>query len=254
MFARLLQQEGSEEGESRISSAKNSSKTCSASFDEGTIEVGRRGRGRPLGSKNKPKPSPHLAIRDPDQCSIMRPLVLEIPGGTDVVNAVFGFAKRRNVGLCVLTASGTVTNVSLRQPSFTPDGRGAVINFHGRFDLLSISATFIPPLSSTNSFTISLAGPQGQIIGGSVAGALAAVGTVFLVAASFDAHSYYRLPIEEEMLDAVVSPTVVSGAGDESHGHHGSYSSNVKSDQYRGMPASSCQLPSDINWASTSPF
>ncbi|KAK9162849.1 hypothetical protein Syun_003751 [Stephania yunnanensis] len=159
----------------------------------------------------------------------------QIPRGTDVVNAVFGFAKHKNVGLCVLTASGTITNVSLRQPSFTPEGGGAVINFHGRFDLLLISATFIPPLSSTNSFTISLAGPQGQIIGGSVVGALAAVGTIFLVTASFDANSYYRLPIEEEMLDAVVSPIVVSGASDESHNHHNRHSSNVRSDQYRRM-------------------
>ncbi|KAK9096695.1 hypothetical protein Sjap_022192 [Stephania japonica] len=238
MFARLLQQEGSEEGESGSSSgggqrpaAKKSNKTIT-SFDE----VGRRGRGRPPGSKSKSKPSPHLiATPDHNQCS-MRPLVLEIPGGTDVVNAVFGFAKRRNIGLCVLTASGTVTNVSLRQPCFTSDGGGggggggAVINLHGRFDILSVSATFIPPLLSTNSFTISLAGPQGQIIGGSVAGALAA--------------------------DAV-SRTVESGAaGGESHGHYGHQSGNLMLDQSGGMPAYRRQVPSDsdIIWASTSPF
>ncbi|KAF8370018.1 hypothetical protein HHK36_031949 [Tetracentron sinense] len=85
---------------------------------------------------------------------------------------------------------------------------------------------FFPPSSSipSNGFTISLAGPQGQIVGGSVAGSLIAAGTVIVVAAAFVNPSYYRLPDEDEEPNSVSagtagkSPTTVTAAGGE--GHH----------------------------------
>ncbi|KAL5705879.1 hypothetical protein ACHQM5_024113 [Ranunculus cassubicifolius] len=183
--------------------------------EEGTIEVAKRPRGRPPGSKNKPKP-PLIITRD-TECA-MRPLFLELPGGVDVIEAIARFTHRRNIGLTVLTASGSVGNVSFRQSTMnaTTNGGGgaAIVTFHGRFEILSISATFLPPslpiTSSTStssptvlpsSFMISLVGSQGQIIGGSVAGSLVTAGTVFIVAASFDNPSYHRLPITEDDQD-----------------------------------------------------
>lgn len=108
------------------------------SGDGATIEVSRRPRGRPPGSKNKPKP-PIIITRDPE--TVMSPFILDISGGNDVVEAISEFSRRKNIGLCVLTGSGTVANVTLRQPSTTP---GTTITFHSRFDILSITATFIP--------------------------------------------------------------------------------------------------------------
>ncbi|GMY06977.1 AT-hook motif nuclear-localized protein 17-like [Fagus crenata] len=216
--------------------------------DGATIEVVRRPRGRPPGSKNKPKP-PVIITREPEPA--MSPYILEVPGGNDVVEAISRFCRRRNTGLCVLTASGTVANVTLRQPSTTP---GATVTFHGRFDILSISATFLPNATTTsfppipNSFTISLAGPQGQIVGGIVAGSLIAAGTVYVVAASFNNPSYHRLPPE---LDDIVRnsgeehspPATVSGGGGESGQHAPGESC--------GMSMYSCHLPSDVIWAPT---
>lgn len=216
------------------------------SGDGATIEVVRRPRGRPPGSKNKPKP-PVIITRDSEPA--MSPYILEVPGGSDIVDAVSRFSCRKNIGLVILTGSGTVANVTLRQPSSTP---GATVTFHGRFDILSISATFLPQTTATgpipNGFTISLAGPQGQIVGGLVAGALIAAGTVYIIAASFNNPSYHRLPVE----DVEAPRNSVSGGeaqspplstGGESGGHAPAQSC--------GMAMYSCHLPTDVIWAPT---
>ncbi|XVE60589.1 hypothetical protein DITRI_Ditri05aG0140500 [Diplodiscus trichospermus] len=218
-----------------------------AAGDGASIEVVRRPRGRPPGSKNKPKP-PVIITREPDPA--MSPYILEIPGGNDVVEAISRFSRRKNIGICVLTGSGTVSNVTLRQPSTTP---GATITFHGRFDILSLSATFLPQTTSChvpNTFSISLAGPQGQIVGGFVAGSLVAAGTVFIVAATFNNPSYHRLPGEEESRNTVSSgggegqsPPLSGGGGDSGHG--GGADSC-------GVSMYSCHLGgSDVIWAPT---
>ncbi|KAI3758356.1 hypothetical protein L6452_05916 [Arctium lappa] len=227
--------------------------------DGASIEVIRRPRGRPPGSKNKPKP-PIVITREPDPS--MSPYVLELPGGTDIVDAVVRYCRKRNMGLCVLTGSGTVANVSLRQPSTTP---GATITFHGRFDILSISATVLPSLSQSsavapfaNGFTISLAGPQGQIVGGAVAGQLISAGTVYIIAASFNNPLYHRLPSEEDdslrnsgggtgsAAASDQSPPAGSAGGD-SGGHHLPPSTAAAD----SMSMYSCHLPSDVIWAPT---
>ncbi|XWS23975.1 hypothetical protein CRYUN_Cryun28dG0061700 [Craigia yunnanensis] len=216
--------------------------------DGATIEVSRRPRGRPPGSKNKPKP-PVIITREPDPA--MSPYILEIPGGNDVVEAISSFSRRKNIGICALTGSGTVSNVTLRQPSTTP---GATITFHGRFDILSLSATFIPQTTSChvpNTFSISLAGLQGQIVGGFVAGSLIAAGTVFIVAATFNNPSYHRLPGEEEARNTVSSggggegqsPPLSGGGAD---GGHGGGADSC------GVSMYSCHLGgSDVIWAPT---
>ncbi|KAL2317636.1 hypothetical protein Fmac_031512 [Flemingia macrophylla] len=214
--------------------------------DGATIEVVRRPRGRPPGSKNKPKP-PLIITREPEPA--MSPFILEVPGGSDVVEALARFSRRKNTALCVLSASGTVSNVTLRQPSLTP---GATVTFHGRFDILSLSATLLLHASPSaalpsSAFAVSLAGPQGQIVGGLVVGSLLAAATVFIIAASFNNPSFHRLSSEDDDQDNSVScggggdaqsPPVSGGVAESGH-----------------VPAESCMyschLPSDVIWAPT---
>ncbi|XP_043710664.1 AT-hook motif nuclear-localized protein 17-like [Telopea speciosissima] len=227
--------------------------TTTTTGDGATIEVVRRPRGRPPGSKNKAKP-PVIITRDTIDSTAMRPYVLEVPGGLDVVDSLVHFTRRRNIGLCVLSGSGTVANVTLRQPSATP---GATVTFHGRFDILSISATLLPPSfssipSSANSFTISLAGPSGQIVGGSVAGSLLAAGTLYIVAAAFTDPSYHRLPAEDELQSSDSgnvghSPSGSGGGG----GGEGSHSHPAPPAESCGVSIYGCNLSSDVIWAPT---
>lgn len=161
------------------------------SNDGATIEVVRRPRGRPPGSKNKPKP-PVIITRDSAEPA-MSPYVLELPAGVDIIESTTRFCRKRNMGLCLLNGNGVVTNVTLKQPSTTP---GTTVTFHGRFDILSISATILPPggaAAANGPFALSLAGPQGQVVGGHVVGPLVSAGTIYLVAANFSNPSFHRL-------------------------------------------------------------
>ncbi|KAL5994419.1 hypothetical protein ACLOJK_024469 [Asimina triloba] len=161
---------------------------------EGAVEVGtRRPRGRPPGSKNKPKP-PIFVTRDSPNA--LRSHVMEVAGGADVAESMAQFARRRQRGVCVLSGSGSVANVTLRQPA----APGAVVALHGRFEILSLTGAFLPgpaPPGSTG-LTVYLAGGKGKVVGGSVVGPLIAAGPVMVVAATFANATYEKLPIEEE--------------------------------------------------------
>ncbi|KAJ0559085.1 putative AT-hook motif nuclear-localized protein 15-29 [Helianthus annuus] len=156
-------------------------------------EISRRPRGRPAGSKNKPKP-PIIITRD--SANALRTHVMEIADGSDVMEGIATFARRRQRGVCIMSGSGTVTNVTLRQPA----SPGAVVTLHGRFEILSLSGSFLPPPAppAATGLTIYLAGGQGQVVGGGVVGALLAAGPVVIMAASFSNAAYERLPLEEE--------------------------------------------------------
>uniref|UniRef100_M0ZNK1 ESC n=1 Tax=Solanum tuberosum TaxID=4113 RepID=M0ZNK1_SOLTU len=115
--------------------------------------VARRPRGRPAGSKNKPKP-PVIITRE--SANALRAHILE--------------------------------------------AAGSVVTLHGRFEILSLSGSFLPPPAppGATSLTIYLAGGQGQVVGGNVVGALIASGPVIVIASSFTNVAYERLPLDEE--------------------------------------------------------
>ncbi|GMI69673.1 AT-hook motif nuclear-localized protein 22 [Hibiscus trionum] len=168
-------------------------------------EISRRPRGRPAGSKNKPKP-PIIITRD--SANALRSHVMEIATGCDIMESVSTFARRRQRGVCILSGSGTVTNVTLRQPG----APGAVVTLHGRFEILSLSGSFLPPPAppAASTLTIYLAGGQGQVVGGTVVGQLVASGPAVIMAASFGNAAYERLPLEEEE-EAPAAPIPGSG-------------------------------------------
>ncbi|KAH7518231.1 hypothetical protein FEM48_Zijuj09G0149500 [Ziziphus jujuba var. spinosa] len=171
---------------------------------------GRRPRGRPPGSKNKPKP-PIFVTRDSPNA--LKSHVLEISAGSDIVESVSNYARRRGTGVCILSGSGAVTNVTLRQPA-APSG--SVITLHGRFEILSLTGTSLPPPAppGAGGLTIYLAGGQGQVVGGIVVGPLTASGPVILMAASFTNAVYDRLPLEDqEDSPAAVQPATSQSSG-----------------------------------------
>ncbi|CAH8300010.1 unnamed protein product [Eruca vesicaria subsp. sativa] len=154
--------------------------------------VMRRPRGRPAGSKNKPKP-PVIVTRE--SANTLRAHILEVGSGCDVFECISTYARRRQRGICVLSGTGTVTNVSIRQPT----AAGAVVTLRGTFEILSLSGSFLPPPAppGATSLTIFLAGAQGQVVGGNVVGELMAAGPVMVMAASFTNVAYERLPLDE---------------------------------------------------------
>ncbi|KAJ0612013.1 putative AT-hook motif nuclear-localized protein 15-29 [Helianthus annuus] len=163
---------------------------------------GRRPRGRPPGSKNKPKP-PVIITRE--SANTLRAHILEISNGCDVFESIANYARKRQRGICIVSGNGTVNNVTLRHPT----AAGSVLTLPGRFEILSLSGSFLPPPAppGATSLTIYLAGGQGQVVGGNVVGALIASGPVIVIAASFTNVAYERLPLDEDEAAA-------SGGGD----------------------------------------
>ncbi|KAK9103542.1 hypothetical protein Sjap_020796 [Stephania japonica] len=234
-------------------------------------EITRRPRGRPAGSKNKPKP-PIIITRD--SANALRAHVMEIANGCDIVDGVSTFARRRQRGICILSGSGTVTNVTLRQPA----SPGAIVTLHGRFEILSLSGSFLPPPAppSATGLTIYLAGGQGQVVGGSVVGQLIASGPVVIMAASFGNAAYERLPLEEEE-EAGMAP-MQGGGGSGGGGGGGGGAGPIGSpgmvspqqqhqqqqqqlvgdpnNPFSGLPPNllnSCQLPAEAYWTTGRP-
>ncbi|KAK4338796.1 hypothetical protein RND71_040258 [Anisodus tanguticus] len=171
----------------------------------------RRPRGRPPGSKNKPKP-PIIVTRDTPNA--LRSHVLEVSTDADIMESVSNYARQRGRGVCILSGSGTVANVNIRQPA------GSVVTLHGRFEILSLSGTVLPPPAPPGSSGISifLSGEQGQVVGGSVVGPLVASGPVVLMAASFANAVFERLPLEEEEGVVGAATTQVQPAASQSSG------------------------------------
>ncbi|XP_061348218.1 AT-hook motif nuclear-localized protein 24-like [Gastrolobium bilobum] len=221
-------------------------------------EITRRPRGRPAGSKNKPKP-PIIITRD--SANALRTHVMEVADGCDIVESVSNFARRRQRGVCIMSGTGTVTNVTLRQPATS----GAVVTLHGRFEILSLSGSFLPPPAppATSGLTIYLAGGQGQVVGGSVVGTLVASGSVVIMASSFSNAAYERLPLEDE--DPSQLPphggSIGSPSGSGVGHHHQHQQSQLLGDAtaplFHGLPPNllnSIEMPSNAHWPNNLPY
>ncbi|EEF38133.1 AT-hook motif nuclear-localized protein 15 [Ricinus communis] len=188
-----------------------------------TVEPGsgsssRRPRGRPPGSKNKLKPPIVVTKESPNA---LRSHVLEISSGTDIVGSISNFAQRRHRGVSILSGSGIVTNVTLRQPA----APGGVITLHGRFEILSLLGSFLPPPSppGATTLTVYLAGGQGQVVGGTVMGQLVAAGPVMVIAATFTNATFERLPLEEQEQEGMqLQQQVTSGTNNSNTAGGGS--------------------------------
>lgn len=176
-------------------------------------ETVRRPRGRPAGSKNKPKP-PIIVTRD--SANALRAHALEVSSGCDINDSLLNFARRKQRGICILSGTGCVTNVTLRQPTSS----GATVTLHGRFEILSLLGSILPPPAppGITGLTIYLAGAQGQVVGGAVVGALVASGPVVIMAASFMNATFDRLPLEDDEIPQ--NQHLQNGRGHHLHHHH----------------------------------
>ncbi|KAJ8555675.1 hypothetical protein K7X08_013171 [Anisodus acutangulus] len=222
--------------------------------NSGEGEITRKPRGRPAGSKNKPKP-PIIITRD--SANALRTHVMEIADGCDIMESISNFAGRRQRGVCIMSGTGIVTNVNLRQPA----SPGAVVTLHGRFEILSLAGSFLPPPAppAASGLTIYLAGGQGQVVGGSVVGALMASGPVVIMAASFSNAAYERLPLEEDDQNPFPVP---GGAPPGNIGRLGQQQQQQQQQLmadpslFHGMQPNllnSIQLPSEPYWATGRP-
>ncbi|KAE9584929.1 putative AT-hook motif nuclear-localized protein [Lupinus albus] len=151
--------------------------------------VKHRSSGRPQGSKNKPKPPIIITTENPNA---IKSHVFEFESGVDIAESLLCFASTRQRGLCVLSATGTVVNVTLRQE------HGATMVLRGQFGIIIMNGLFFPLGSSSSGLTVYLGRGQGRMIGGTVVGPLVALGPVIVMATTFADAINVRLPLSDK--------------------------------------------------------
>ncbi|MCO5553951.1 hypothetical protein L7F22_007477 [Adiantum nelumboides] len=110
------------------------------------------------------------------------PHAVTVAAGEDVAAKIMSFSQQGPRGICILSANGAISNVTLRQSAVS----GGTVTYEGRFEILSLSGSFlVTEFCRTGGLSVSLAGPDGRVIGGGVAGMLMAASPVQVVVGSF---------------------------------------------------------------------
>ncbi|GMJ06043.1 hypothetical protein HRI_004273500 [Hibiscus trionum] len=114
------------------------------------------------------------------------PHVITVEAGEDIASKIMAFSQQGPRTVCILSANGAVSNVTLRQPAMS----GGTVAYEGRFEIISLSGSFL--LSENNGsrsrsggLSVSLAGSDGRVLGGGVAGMLRAASPVQVIVGSF---------------------------------------------------------------------
>ncbi|KAJ3703742.1 hypothetical protein LUZ61_007447 [Rhynchospora tenuis] len=147
---------------------------------------GKRGRGRPRGSGKRQVLASLGEWFALSAGGNFTPHVVTIPTGEDVATRILSFSQKGPRSICILSANGSISNVTLRQPGSC----GGTLTYEGRFEILSLSGSFTlsengGARSRTGGLSISLAGPDGRVVGGGVAGLLLAASPIQVVVGSF---------------------------------------------------------------------
>ncbi|XP_016441442.2 AT-hook motif nuclear-localized protein 10-like [Nicotiana tabacum] len=114
------------------------------------------------------------------------PHLITVNIGEDISSKVMAFSQQGPRAVCILSANGAVSNVTLRQPAMG----GGTVTYEGRFEIISLSGSFLLSESNgsrsrTGGLSVSLSGPDGRVLGGGVAGMLMAATPVQVVVGSF---------------------------------------------------------------------
>ncbi|TXG51868.1 hypothetical protein EZV62_021037 [Acer yangbiense] len=144
----------------------------------------KKARGRPPGSGKKHQLE---ALGSAGSAGFgFTPHVINVKAGEDISSKIMSFSQNGPRAVCVLSAIGTISNVTLRQAATS----GGTVTYEGRFEILSLSGSFLLSENSgqrsrTGGLSVSLSGPDGRVLGGCVAGLLTAASPVQIVVGSF---------------------------------------------------------------------
>ncbi|GMI88989.1 hypothetical protein HRI_002568200 [Hibiscus trionum] len=116
------------------------------------------------------------------------PHVLPVYKGEDLVNKIVSFCASACRSVCVLTASGAVSSVTL----CSPGSSAGTLTYEGRFEILTLTGSSVVSgelgtRRKNRLLSVSLANPHGRVFGGSVEGPLIAAGPgpIQLIVATF---------------------------------------------------------------------
>uniref|UniRef100_A0A1D1ZCA1 AT-hook motif nuclear-localized protein n=1 Tax=Anthurium amnicola TaxID=1678845 RepID=A0A1D1ZCA1_9ARAE len=164
------------------------------------------------------------------------PHIIIVKAGEDVASKIMAFSQQGPRTVCIISANGSICNATLRQPAIM----GGTVTYEGRFEILSLSGSFLltedgGTRSRTGGLSVSLAGTDGRVLGGGVAGMLTAASPVQVVVASFIAEG--RKPKPDPLKhEPMLAPPQVSGIGVVSTSPPSRGTSSDSSDNHLGSP------------------
>ncbi|KAK1564942.1 hypothetical protein Q3G72_015242 [Acer saccharum] len=185
-------------------------------------------------------------------CSVganFTPHIITVNSGEDVTMKIISFSQQGPRAICILSANGVISSVTLRQP----DSSGGTLTYEGRFEILSLSGSFMPSdsggtRSRSGGMSVSLASPDGRVVGGGVAGLLVAASPVQVVVGSFLAgnqHEQKPKKQKHETISMVTPAAVVPISSADPKGNLST--SSFRGDSWSSLPSDSRNKPTDIN-------
>ncbi|CAI8586718.1 unnamed protein product [Vicia faba] len=175
--------------------------------------VAKKKRGRPQGSKNRPKPTSIIK----EESNILEPILIEIPQGRDVVESLINLARSHQAGISVMSGSGFVYDVTI----INPITRALNFPIGGPIYMKSLMGTYINPnigqaspsiLSTTTInpfFSITLSsGDKEHLFGGVVGGKLMTAGNVLITAAFVKKSKVHRPHINNGKFHRIKLPLI----------------------------------------------
>ncbi|XP_044511030.1 AT-hook motif nuclear-localized protein 10 isoform X2 [Mangifera indica] len=169
----------------------------------------KKARGRPPGSSKK-----HQLEALGSAGVGFTPHVITVKAGEDVSSKIMSFSQHGPRAVCILSANGAISNVTLRQPATS----GGTVTYEGRFEILSLSGSFLlsengGQRSRTGGLSVSLSGPDGRVLGGGVAGLLTAASPVQVVVGSFIAEGRKESKSSNHMEPSSAPSKIIPGGG-----------------------------------------
>ncbi|XP_013599727.1 PREDICTED: AT-hook motif nuclear-localized protein 3-like [Brassica oleracea var. oleracea] len=187
----------------------------------------KRGRGRGRSSQWLKKPEMFQFDRSPVETSFagvgtaadfvganFTPHMLTVNAGEDVTMKIMTFSQQGSRAICILSANGLISNVTLRQTTTS----GGTLTYEGRFEILSLTGLFMQTdsggtRSRAGGMSVCLAGPDGRVFGGGLAGLFLAAGPVQVMVATFVAaqeQSHLQLAKERRQRFGAQPPPSIS--------------------------------------------
>ncbi|MED6187212.1 hypothetical protein PIB30_074306 [Stylosanthes scabra] len=177
--------EGRGQGQGPVS-LRLSPMSAPASWNAGSAsDSHKRGRGRPPGSGRKQQLANLGEWMNSSAGLAFAPHVISIGEGEDIVAKLLSISQQRPRALCIMSGTGIVSLVTLRQPAST----NASVTIEGRFQILCLSGSYLVaedggPSNRTGGISVSLSSSDGHVIGGGVE-VLIAASPVQVVVCSF---------------------------------------------------------------------
>ncbi|XP_043716754.1 AT-hook motif nuclear-localized protein 9-like [Telopea speciosissima] len=146
----------------------------------------KRGRGRPPGTGRKQQLASLGEWLSGSAGMGFTPHIITVAVGEDIATKIMSFSQQGPRAVCILSANGAVSTVTLRQPATS----GGTVTYEGRFEILCLSGSYMltdngGSRSRTGGLSISLSSPDGRVIGGGVGGMLVAASPVQVIVGSF---------------------------------------------------------------------